>query len=142
MGPESRFRHDHPAAARRLPFVRISKWLCRRLHSEPMEPSVKTFRDSDKREPPNSRGMVVPEPRTRTRTRTRTIQEKSWQSCLLVQGAPGAGPARGHTRKKLAVLFIGTGGDCPLASVGNSAGNSEKQAFPVWCQVLSEKGTV
>ena len=49
---------DHPAAVRRLPFVRISKWFCRRLHSEPMEPSVKTFRDSDKREPPNSRGMV------------------------------------------------------------------------------------
>ena len=30
-----------------------------RLHSEPMEPSVKTFHDSDRREPPNSRGMDV-----------------------------------------------------------------------------------
>ena len=29
------------------------------LHWEPMEPSVKTFHDSDRREPPNSRGMDV-----------------------------------------------------------------------------------
>ena len=50
----------HAAAARRLPFVSISKWFCRRIHSEPMDPSVKAFRDSDKREPPNSGGMVVP----------------------------------------------------------------------------------
>ena len=27
------------------------------LHSEPMEPSAKPFQDSDRREPPNSRGM-------------------------------------------------------------------------------------
>ena len=54
------FFFDHAAAVRRLPSVRISKWFCRRIHSEPMDPSVKAFRDSDQREPPNSGGMVVP----------------------------------------------------------------------------------
>ena len=52
-------RADHLAAARRLPSVGISKLFCRRLQPLPMAPSVKTFPDSDRREPPNSRGMVA-----------------------------------------------------------------------------------
>ena len=51
--------HDHGAAARRLPSVRISKLFCARLQPLPMAPSVKTFPDSDRREPPNSRGKVA-----------------------------------------------------------------------------------
>ena len=54
------FFFDHAAAVRRLPLVRISKCFDRRIHRLRMDPSAKPFRDSDQREPPNSRRMVPP----------------------------------------------------------------------------------
>jgi len=57
--PEEPFVGIRESGNWRLPSVRMSKCFDRRLQILPMEPSVTTFPDSDRREPPNSRGKVA-----------------------------------------------------------------------------------
>ncbi len=59
-GPKTRFRSTFTIARWRPVPARYGGFLDGLLHSEPMEPSAKPFRHSDKRIAPSSRGMDVP----------------------------------------------------------------------------------
>ena len=71
------------------------------LHSEPMEPSVKTFHDSDRREPPNSRGMDVLKHTFDNKEKTTSPVAKS----TIPRSGPLAGRIEAILKKQFSLLL-------------------------------------